>query len=365
MPGFQDYLLQNPIALQAYSEIQSYGGQSKPISMAEAALVSQDAKEQQRQEQIRQSLPAILSQVEGKSPEETFAILAPALGPKIALQWAQQKRIQEQEQFMQQFLTGGMAGISGQGGAPAGNPMTLMMAGALTGNSDLMQLGGAMQSANQFNEQMNFRRDQENTDRGNETQKRFGDLDDRYSKRIEDYSGIIGDYNASIDLAKQDDAAADYQLIKMGVQAYDKKASAVTDSEFAQQLNAGSFVTTVKRLVGQYEEGDKLTPDQRKSLIGAIKIKAEQNRKRIDKINSAFEKKAKAAGVDFSSIKEGYDPGQLRDLSELDAPAETKQPAATLDPNIPQLGEGDQYIYEQMPSGTEFYDPQGIKRVKP
>lgn len=142
----------------------------------------------------------------------------------------------------------------------------------------------------------------------NDKYNRFKELDSTYLKTAQPYIDNINDYASALDLAKQQTGAADYQLIKMGVQSYDKRASAVTDDEFRNMAQAGAFGDIVQGQINRVISGAPLAPNLRQELLNSLKIKADQSDSVLSQLDNAFEKKAKGYGVDFNLIKEGYAP---------------------------------------------------------
>jgi hypothetical protein len=159
-------------------------------------------------------------------------------------------------------------------------------------------------------------------------------LAESYGKQVEPNLGAIQDYQSANQLAAQNTGAADYQLIKMGVQAFDKRASAVTDEEFMQMAKTGAFGEQVKGMIGRYESGQRLTGSQRSDVLSTLQIRAKQADESIKKTDAGFQKRAKAFGVDFEPIKEGFS----YDRSILEAPQPKAQAPSAVPPQLRDIG---------------------------
>lgn len=68
----------NPGSLMSYNNMLAMGGMGQPMNMAQAAAVMEAQKEQKRQEQVRQVLPALLSQIDTADVNASLAKLIQA-----------------------------------------------------------------------------------------------------------------------------------------------------------------------------------------------------------------------------------------------------------------------------------------------
>lgn len=82
--AFMDAIQRDPVALAALSRINSYGGQSQPMSIADAAVVVENNAARDNAAKLQAAWPSILESLKGKSPEDQFTALAPALGVDAA-----------------------------------------------------------------------------------------------------------------------------------------------------------------------------------------------------------------------------------------------------------------------------------------
>lgn len=317
-------LQSSPVGLAGFMVMSGMRMKDALPQAAAISLQNQQAEqmksETQQQQYLASALPQLLAEVDPNDPQGSLMRMTQKGVPfeiaQKAVKFAVDSQQDKQRSAMMQNLFGGGAQSGTEGGGV--DPATIAKAGALTGDPTLLSLATFMQG--QGNRNQDMARDSAKTQEGY-----YADLDKRYSDSIKDLSPVIDDYNIALDLAKEGNAASDYQLIKLGVQAFDKRNSAVTDDEFKNMQQTGNINTRLQQILGKYAQGDTLTSQQRREIISGIQQRAKQNRSKIDKINSAFSKKAGVLGVDFENIRAGYDPGDLRSLDEINAPGDATE----------------------------------------
>lgn len=328
---FHTKLQTDPVVMAAYLTMGGTSMKDALIQASDATLKNQQAQayqaEIQQKQYMQAAMPQLLQQIDPADPQGSLERLVQQGVPpddamkavKFAVDASQDQ--QTQQMWNQMFPGSASTGApspdapAGGSGAPQGggisglDPTKFAMMGARTGNPAMVAFGQFLQG--QGNRGQDIARDTAKTNEGY-----YADLDNRYAKRIETLSGVIDDYNVSLDLSKNATGASDYQLIKLGVQAFDKRVSAVTDHEFQNMQQNGSMNENMKQIIGKYTVGEKLTQKQRNDIIDGIRDRAEQNRSKINRINEAFSKKAADMGIDFENIRSGYDPGELRPMED-------------------------------------------------
>jgi GH24 family phage-related lysozyme (muramidase) len=133
--------------------------------------------------------------------------------------------------------------------------------------------------------------------------------------------------------------------------------SVVREGEYATAENTGGLPEKVWNLYNKALTGQRLTPGQRAEFLGAGEALAAEKGERFGKLRGQFEGIARRSGADPQHIM----------LDEGAAGPPPVQPGAGAAPGgtPARLGPNDKAIYDAMPSGTPFIDPEGNPRTKP
>lgn len=122
MAGLMDLIGDDPVALQALSEISSYGGQGQPMSMSDAANMVEQRKTRQRQEMTDSALKQMISSGQIKLPPELIELIKSGVPASVAVEmWNtidDNRRSQQYHDMMNEAFTGGAGGAGG--GSPTG-----------------------------------------------------------------------------------------------------------------------------------------------------------------------------------------------------------------------------------------------------
>lgn len=135
-----------------------------------------------------------------------------------------------------------------------------------------------------------------------------------YRGDIEPVNTFITTINTAKELAKQDSGAADFQLAKMAIQAYDRRASAVTDNEMTGIMNTGGMQGRFGNAFEGYVMGTKFTPTQRKSIVKTLDPMEKQLLKQRETIDKGYTKLTRPYGIDFNTIKDTLRTDIIKDI---------------------------------------------------
>lgn len=142
----------NPASLMAFNNLLATGGRGQPMNMAQAAAVMEAQKEQKRQEQVRQVLPALLAEVDLSDITGSVAkIIQAGVDPKYATQIVelklkaeQEKRLQGQAGMQRQIMDTIQGALGGGGQASAGSLVDAVIQAESGGNPSAVSPKGAV-----------------------------------------------------------------------------------------------------------------------------------------------------------------------------------------------------------------------------
>jgi len=289
--------------------------QGAPVSDAISTAMQQDAlatRQQYQNEEMQykragqQALrnpQALIEATKDMPPDQAYLYLISNNIPEdVAKQIASLSQSAKEQQMLMNMagMGGGDASPSGspatvgaaasQDAAPSGNPMAPYIL-KNSGNPIMAGMGEAM-----LEQKKQGREDKK------DASKNYFDVKNQYDKIAEPYITALTDFEQAKDLAKQGTGFSDYQLIKMGVQAFDKRASAVTDDEFSTMSQTGALADKTGGIVGKFVSGDKLTNNQRAELVKSIMIRRNEMGKELNRVNEEFGNTAKKFGVESDFV---------------------------------------------------------------
>lgn len=127
-----------------------------------------------------------------------------------------------------------------------------------------------------------------------------------YRKDVEPLNSIIGTINNAREVAAQDTGAASFQLAKLAIQAYDKRASAVTDQEMQEIIKSGGLKSRFGNAFDLYVEGKKFSDEQKKEILKTLNPLARGALKQKAALDQGYTKLTEPYGIDFKTIQGAY-----------------------------------------------------------
>lgn len=166
---------------------------------------------------------------------------------------------------------------------------------------------------------------------------------------------------------KRDTAASDLDIVYAIAKIFDPD-SVVREGEQLLVIRSGGLPSSVQSALGWVVGGQRLSSDLRNGLLEQARSRAENYRQAYDSVAGSYAQQADRWGVDVRDI--------VREHKVESSASKTERATQTQHEELKSKGIGsgteqDPYKikgdegYDQLPSGSHFIGPDGIRRVKP
>ena len=174
-------------------------------------------------------------------------------------------------------------------------------------------------------------------------------LRDEFRTSSKEYIDVRDSYGRIQESAKSPSAAGDLALIFNYMKMLDP-GSTVREGEFATAQNSASVPDRVRAMYNKTISGERLADNVRTDFVSRATMLFKKQEQNHSKLKSEYSRLAKLEQikpdvviVDFSPEKETVEEKPKKGLVKINTDEE----------------------YNKLPSGTEFIDPNGVKRKKP